>query len=87
MCPCDTTSQKQQWNISSLGNASFVTNLLAASEGLDACLAVWSDQDPRHAVEGQKCHFWRHLDMKCIVLPRQARDKHRENSKKEWRFA
>ena len=24
--------------------------------------------------------------MKCIVLPRQARDKHRENSKKEWRF-
>eukprot|EP01047_Picozoa_sp_COSAG01_P138855 COSAG01_NODE_69554_length_261_cov_0.629630_1_plen_52_part_10 len=52
MCPCDTTSQKQQWNISSLGNASFVTNLLAASEGLDACLAVWSDQDPRHAVEG-----------------------------------
>ena len=87
MCPCDTTSQKQQWNISSLGNASFVTNLLAVSEGLDACLAVWSDQDPRHAVEGQKCHFWRHLDMKCIVLPRQARDKHRENSKKEWRFA
>ena len=52
MCPCDTTSQKQQWNISSLGNASFVTNILAASEGLDACLAVWSDQDPRHAVEG-----------------------------------
>jgi hypothetical protein len=24
---------------------------------------------------------------KCIILPRQARDKHRENSKKEWRFA
>ena len=52
MCPCDTTSQKQQWNISSLGNASFVTNLLAVSEGLDACLAVFSDQDPRHPVEG-----------------------------------
>jgi hypothetical protein len=24
---------------------------------------------------------------KCIFLPRQAQDKHRENSKKEWRFS
>jgi hypothetical protein len=24
----------------------------------------------------------RHLYIKCIILPRQARDKHRENSKK-----
>jgi hypothetical protein len=22
--------------------------------------------------------------LKCVILPRQARDKHRENSKKEW---
>jgi hypothetical protein len=29
----------------------------------------------------------RHLYKKCITLPRQARDKHRENSKEEWRFA
>ena len=28
----------------------------------------------------------RHLCIKCIILPRQARDKHGENSKKEWRF-
>jgi hypothetical protein len=34
-----------------------------------------------------KRHFLRcHLYIKCIILPRQARDKHRENSKKEWRF-
>jgi hypothetical protein len=26
--------------------------------------------------------FLSHLYIKCIVLPRQARDKHRENSKK-----
>jgi hypothetical protein len=26
------------------------------------------------------------LYIKCIILPRQARDKHRENSKKEWHF-
>jgi hypothetical protein len=36
---------------------------------------------------GQKRHFLRHLRIKCIILPRQARDKHRENSQKEWRFA
>ena len=29
-----------------------------------------------------KRHFLRHLYIKCIILPRQARDKHRENSKK-----
>jgi hypothetical protein len=33
-----------------------------------------------------KRHFIRHFYIKCIILPRQARDKHRENSKKEWRF-
>jgi hypothetical protein len=30
----------------------------------------------------EKRHFLSHLYTKCIVLPRQARDKHRENSKK-----
>jgi hypothetical protein len=30
----------------------------------------------------EKRHFLRHLYIKCIFLPRQARDKHRENSKK-----
>jgi hypothetical protein len=42
----------------------------------------------RPAIQGQvrKRHFLRcHLYIKCIILPRQARDKHRENSKK-WRF-
>ena len=44
----------------------------------------------------EKRHFLRHLYIKCIFLPRQARDKHRENSKKsgvlcsgqghEWRY-
>jgi hypothetical protein len=33
---------------------------------------------------GERRHFVRHLYIKCIILPRQARDKHRENSKKEW---
>jgi beta-glucosidase-like glycosyl hydrolase len=35
---------------------------------------------------GTETPFLRHLYIKCIVLPRQARDKHRENSKTEWRF-
>jgi hypothetical protein len=30
----------------------------------------------------RKCHFLRHLYINAIILPRQARDKHRENSKK-----
>ena len=39
----------------------------------------------RPAIQGQvrKRHFLRcHLYIKCIILPRQARDKHRDNSKK-----
>jgi hypothetical protein len=31
---------------------------------------------------GKKTVFWSHLYIKTIFLPRQARDKHRENSKK-----
>jgi hypothetical protein len=31
----------------------------------------------------EKRHFLRHLYIKTIILPRQARDKHRKNSKKE----
>jgi hypothetical protein len=36
----------------------------------------------------EKRHFfWRHLEyIKCMFLPRQARDKHRENSKKSGVF-
>jgi hypothetical protein len=34
----------------------------------------------------RKRHFLRHLYIKCIILPRQARDKHRENYKKSAVF-
>eukprot|EP01046_Picozoa_sp_COSAG06_P041416 COSAG06_NODE_5138_length_3687_cov_4.373467_3_plen_168_part_00 len=33
--------------------------------------------------QARKRHFFRHLYIKCIILPRQARDKHRENSKND----
>jgi hypothetical protein len=33
-------------------------------------------------VPGEKTAFLRHLYIKIIFLPRQARDKHRKNSKK-----
>jgi hypothetical protein len=36
--------------------------------------------------EVRKRHFFRHLYIKCIILPRQARDKHRESSKKSAVF-
>jgi hypothetical protein len=41
----------------------------------------------RTLAAGQKRHFLRHFILKIIILPRQARDKHRENSKKKWRCA
>ena len=34
----------------------------------------------------RKRHFLRHLYIKCIILPRQARDKHRESTPKKCRF-
>jgi hypothetical protein len=34
------------------------------------------------SLQVRKRHFLRHLYIKCIILPRQAWDKHRENSKK-----
>ena len=37
----------------------------------------------RCAVLQVKRHFLRHLYIECIILPRQARDKHRKNSKKD----
>jgi len=36
--------------------------------------------------EVRKRGFLSHLYIKCIILPRQARDKHRENSKKANRL-
>ena len=35
---------------------------------------------------GEKSGFLRHLYIKCIILPRQARDKHRESTQKRERF-
>jgi len=68
--------------------------LLVQSKGLIPLLldAVFLDEE--HARKGapdsmkapiqvRKRHFLRHLYLKCIILPRQARDKHRENSKKK----
>ena len=33
--------------------------------------------------DGRQRHFLRHLYIKCIILPRQARDKHRESTQKK----
>jgi hypothetical protein len=35
----------------------------------------------------RKRHFLRHLYIKCIILPRQARDKHRESTQKRDVFS
>jgi hypothetical protein len=48
-----------------------------------AAFSAGLDESAIEALEGcEKRHFLSHLYIKCIFLPRQARDKHRENSKK-----
>jgi hypothetical protein len=47
---------------------------------------LYQSKDWAAAVRCEKRHFLRHLYIKCIILPRQARDKHRENSKKSGVF-
>ena len=52
-------------------------------------IALFHDEEFGTAIEseGQQNRtegvFLRHLYIKCIILPRQARDKHRETSKKD----
>ena len=48
--------------------------------GLKVCLVLFFVHYYNFAV--RKRHFLRRLYIKCIILPRQARDNHRENSKK-----
>jgi hypothetical protein len=47
----------------------------ARGQGVGDAISALSEQ-------ARKRHFLSHLYTKCIILPRQARDKHRENSKK-----
>jgi hypothetical protein len=58
MCPCAGLAPRQQWNISTLGGASFVTSPLASSGGDASYMAVFSDHDPHHAVEGNAVTMW-----------------------------
>jgi hypothetical protein len=59
------------------------TSLAAAMRCISPTIggAIWS------ATAGAKTAFLRHLYIKTNILPRQARDKHRENSKKMPFFA
>ena len=45
--------------------------------------AGYRRDQPKGALRCAKRHFWRHLCIKAIVLPRQARDKHRESTQKK----
>jgi hypothetical protein len=46
---------------------------------------VWTGSEYNGTVS-EATVFLSHLYVKTIFLPRQARDKHRENSKNEYRF-
>ena len=59
----------------------------AAAPAAAGCV-WWRISFPRHSRRhsGGKRHFLRRLYIKCIVLPRQARDKHREGTQKRVAF-
>ena len=46
---------------------------------------LWRVRDLSRIVSGEKTVFFRHL-YKMMILPRQARDKHRESTQKKERF-
>jgi len=62
-----------------------------SASGCDICVAYQCNNSaachkcPKPTA--RKRHFLSHLYIKCIILPRQARDKHRENSKKSGVFS
>jgi hypothetical protein len=64
-------------------NARFV---LLAAESSGCLLGIPEDVMGLTVTAARKRHFLRHLYIKCIILPRQARDEHRENSKKSGVF-
>eukprot|EP01046_Picozoa_sp_COSAG06_P005723 COSAG06_NODE_259_length_18912_cov_53.912614_2_plen_178_part_00 len=72
MQPAPSVGQRQ------LDSASGTAMALWAS----ASARTAASRQPAAAAAGLKRHFWRHFYIKIIVLPRQARDKHREDSKK-----
>jgi hypothetical protein len=57
------------------------------SSGAGANGYAYSEADLLASEEVRKRHFLSHLCIKCIILPRQARDKHRKNSKKSAVFS
>ena len=55
---------------------------LASGNGVRFLFKLQFARTQSPSLQVRKRHFLRHLYIKCIILPRQAWDKHRENSKK-----
>jgi hypothetical protein len=51
-----------------------------------ATAAMTASTEMLAQTNGKKTGFFGHLYIKCIILPRQARDKHRESTQKRARF-
>jgi hypothetical protein len=61
--------------------------MLRAASGHASVLTRCSyDNSCANPRDGEKTSFLRHLHIKCIILPRQARDKHRESTQKRMRW-
>jgi hypothetical protein len=79
------TATDSVWHIVSNTHAIAVNQAWAGHPGTTFELGNSSTGTAMITLEGnevRKRHFLSHLYIKCIILPRQARDEHRENSKK-----
>jgi hypothetical protein len=74
---CSTTRQA----LEELEEHTGLHGLLGTSRRLGVVSILGGSDDA-----GEKTVFLSHLYIKMLFLPRQARDKHKENSKKEWPF-
>jgi hypothetical protein len=78
--PCRWYAQRVAESVRDSATARYACPV-AGSSGVRGC--VRNDSAGVFGKKLRKRVFWHHFILKMILLPRQARDKHRENSQKD----
>ena len=68
-------------------SAAFAFRTIPHLDGVVDILSWWTFTDVFEEGGAKESPFLRYLYIKPIILPRQARDKYRESTQTEWRFA
>ena len=76
-----------EWQLLMLPDATVSWQVRMASGWVFANSTTALAPDEAYVIKVRKRHFLSHLYINAIILPRQARDKHRENSKKSGVFS